>query len=312
LRILLTGISGAAGSFITPLLLDDGDVESVVGLDARSPDLKHRKLSFIEADVRDPGIGKHFEGIDTVVHLAFIVREMRNKKAIYDINVNGSRNVLKAARGKGVRKLVVASSVSAYGNHPDNPDLIYEDMPLRGNRESYYSHTKMLVEKQLDSFERQNGDIVVTRLRPSIFCGPNCGGRIMDYLNLKVLIFPRGRETGVPIVHERDVARAFYLAIKNDVPGAFNISAGSLSVREISRIVNMPSIAVPYRTLKTAADILYFLGIISFSSHWLVMARYPSRYSVEKARDQLGWEPEYGPAEAFEEMYREWRKRNGK
>jgi UDP-glucose 4-epimerase len=307
MKILITGISGYAGGRLLPLLLKDGDIESVVGLDVKAPGIEHEKLSFFKADVRSPEIAAYFKGVDVVVHLAFIVAEIKDKKLIYDINVNGTRNVLKAAGAAGVRKFVAASSVSAYGSHPDTPKVITEESPLRGNRQSYYAHTKLLAEKALDEFEKEHGRVIVTRLRPSIFCGAAGDTFFRETTKYKVLFYIRENSAGLPVVHEDDVAEAFYLAVKKDAPGAFNISAGNLSAREMSGILKIPAVGIPYAIIKPVVDIGYTLGVSSFSSHWVVIGRYPFEVSCEKAKKVLGWAPKHTPAEAYSEMVNRWK-----
>ncbi|MFH1539482.1 MAG: NAD-dependent epimerase/dehydratase family protein [bacterium] len=307
MKVLITGVSGYAGAVLLPLLLRDGEIESVVGLDVRSPEVSDGKFIFVEADVRDPEIAEYFRGVDVVVHLAFIVSEIKDKKKIYDINVNGTKNVLEASAASGVKKLVVASSLSAYGSHPDMPEVVTEDTPLRGNRKSYYSHSKLLVERMLDEFERENEEIIVTRLRPSIFCGANANNFFRDVAKYRLLIFPKGNMDGLPVVHEDDVAEAFYLAIKKDAPGAFNIAAGDLKIKDMCDVLKIPAVGIPVSILKPAADILFSIGVFPFSSHWVELGRYPFRVSTEKAERELGWRATKTPMEAFREMVDEWK-----
>lgn len=307
MKILITGVSGYAGTVLLPLLLRDAEVESVAGLDVKDPGVEDGKFSFVEADIRDKGIAEHFRGVDVVVHLAFIVSEIKDKKKIYDINVNGTKNVLEAVSRGGVRKLVVASSLSAYGSHPDMPDVVTEDTPLRGNRKSYYSHSKLLVERMLDGFEKENEGVIVTRLRPSIFCGPSANNFFRDVVRYRLLIFPKGNLDGLPVVHEDDVAEAFYLAVKKDAPGAFNIAAGDLKIKHMCSVLKIPAVGIPVFILKPAADILFSVGVFPFSSHWVELGRYPFRVSCGKAERELGWRATKTPAEAFREMVDEWK-----
>lgn len=302
MKILITGISGYVGKVLLPYLLQDKDINSIIGLDVKEPDFENKKLSFSKVDIRNPEIIKYFQDVDVVVHLAFIVSEIKDKKLIYDINVNGTKNVLECVKKNNVKKLIVASSVSAYGSHPDNPKIITEDTPLRGNKNSYYSYTKVLMERLLGDFEKENKNVIVTRLRSSILCGANCNNFFLDTLSAKILIYPKGNTVGLPIVHQDDAARAFYIAIKKDVSGAFNISSGNLSIQEMSKILNIPSFGIPYFILKPLTDFLFKIGKSSFSSHWTILGRYPIIISNEKAKNILGWSPKYNSIDAFKEM----------
>jgi len=306
-KVFITGISGYVARVTLPCLLEDPGVESVTGIDLRPPGVVHEKLEFVEGDIRSHPLADLVAGADTVVHMAFIVTEIRDKKKIYDINVNGTRRVLEAVGGSGARKLVVASSICAYGSHPDHPEVITEGTPLRGNRESYYSHTKLEMERMLDDFEKGNPDIIVTRLRPSILCGAGTDNFFLSVLRQRVIFFPSENPEGLPVVHEDDVGRAFCLAIKKDAPGAFNICGGNLAVKEMCRVLDRPSMGLPYFILKPITDLGFATGLYPMSSHWTVLGRHPFRASCEKAERELGWKARKTPVEAFEEMVEAWR-----
>ncbi len=86
-------------------------------------------------DVRDRG-GVHATlrraNPDVLMHLAFILNPINDERLMYDIDVNGTHNVLEAAAEAGVGQVLVTSSRIAYGAFPDNPVPITEDWPVRG------------------------------------------------------------------------------------------------------------------------------------------------------------------------------------
>lgn len=305
MKILVTGISGYLGKVLLPYLINDDKIEKIIGLDIKKPNYENEKLSFINVDIRNPEIIKYFQDIDAVVHLAFIVAEIKDKKTIYDINLNGAKNVLEAVKKSHVKKLIVASSIAAYGAH-EQPELITEDTPLRGNENSYYSHTKFLMEKMLDDLEKENKNIMVTRLRAAVFCGANTNNFFLEILKTKILFYSKSNPELI-LVHEDDVARAFYLAIKRDVFGAFNITSGNLNVKDMANILNIPAMAVPYFVMKIFSDILFKIGVSPVSSHWVVLGRYPFMVSNEKAKRILDWSPKHTSIEAFQEMVHKWK-----
>ena len=309
MKILITGASGYVARVLLPYLLNDGEVSAVCGLDVRPPGIEHPKFVFLEGDVKLDGMERAMQGADAVVHLAFIVTEIKDKKRIYDVNVNGTRCVLDAAKAAGIRQLVVASSLSAYGSHAHSADAITEATPLRGNKNSYYSHTKHIIEKMLDEFEKENLGVTVTRLRPSILCGPRTDNFFLDLLAQRVILYPNSNPAGLPLVQEDDAAKAFYLAIKKGVPGVFNIAAGNLSFEKIGEILGRPTFGLPYLLLKPMVDAGFRVRLSPISSHWMVLARYPFNVSCERARQLLGWAPQRSPEEAFREMLAAWKKK---
>jgi nucleoside-diphosphate-sugar epimerase len=92
---------------------------------------------FAEIRVSTPGVvGAHFrtvlEGMDVFYHLAFVVeRPMEMRMAtIYEINVDGTKNVFQASLRAGVPKIVHTSSLVAHSAHVDNQETLTEDFPL--------------------------------------------------------------------------------------------------------------------------------------------------------------------------------------
>lgn len=291
-RVGVTGISGYLAKSLVPLLLQDRDIREVMGIDLVPPAFSHAKLRFVREDIRSPELPARLAGVDTLVHLAYIVSEIRDKKRTHDININGTKNVLNACREAGVRKVVVASSIAAYGAHPDNPIPLTEESPLRGNPECYYSYDKLAVEEFLDGFVQRHPGIIVTRLRPAVVIGPNVNNPLGGMLKWGVWIGIRGRDTKFHLVHEEDVARAFSLAVKRDAPGAFNVADDEpVSLREVAGISGFRTLTLGPRTLKVLADIGFRLGLVKASSHWVYLVEHSVVVSNEKIRRELGWIP---------------------
>jgi putative NADH-flavin reductase len=159
--VAVTGATGIFGKALCALLQDDPRVDRIVGVARRPFDPGRHgwtKMVFRSADVQDPdALDDAFAGADVVCHLAYAVlsRGMPEER-IRQINVDGSRNVFAAAVRAGASRLVYASSIAAYGAHPDNPVPIAEDFPTRGNDHFYYSHHKSQVEAILDELPASN------------------------------------------------------------------------------------------------------------------------------------------------------------
>ena len=128
-RYLITGIAGFIGSTIARELVSLG--HQVSGIDnlstGRLENLEdiQSAVVFEKADIRDlDGIRPAFEGVDFVLHqaaMASVPRSVQDPVGSHESNVNGTLNVLLAARDAGVRRLVYAASSSAYGDQPTQP-----------------------------------------------------------------------------------------------------------------------------------------------------------------------------------------------
>jgi nucleoside-diphosphate-sugar epimerase len=117
-RVAITGGSGQLGTLVLRRLADDRAVKEIIALDLRPSLIVSGKLRDLRADIRDPSFGEHLRGCDALIHLAFLVAK-RGPRALQDeVNVAGSANVFRAAIGAGVKRIVYASSVAAYGVVP--------------------------------------------------------------------------------------------------------------------------------------------------------------------------------------------------
>ena len=143
MKILITGATGHIGQKLVEVLAREDWVEKIIGTDIKAPDSAFPKLSFVQQDIRasqDDLFEK--EGIDTVVHTAYILPPIHNKSMMEDINKGGTRNVLEASRKAGVRQILYTSSTTAYGFFPDNDQPLLETSPLRGNDDFTYAKNK--------------------------------------------------------------------------------------------------------------------------------------------------------------------------
>ncbi|MGH2725486.1 MAG: NAD-dependent epimerase/dehydratase family protein [Actinomycetota bacterium] len=319
MRVAVTGITGQFGKALARVLEDEPAVNEVVGV-ARRPfdpaDEGFRKLVYRPGDVRDPDLRSSLAGADVIVHLAFVIGGSRADQAQRrDINVNGSRNVFAATAEAGARKLIYASSIAAYGAHPDNPDLITEQHPTRGTPGVSYSQEKAEVEGILDLFEKEHPQVTVTRLRPCMVAGPGFEDMLWEFLpdqarRLPIFktwfprLFPNPIQGGrflVQAVHEDDVAEAFRLAIVGDAPGAFNLAGEDvLGARDLANILKARAVPVPLFGIRQLVDVAHRIGISKVPGDWVDLVRYPILVDTTRARTQLGWEPMFTSAGAME------------
>ena len=126
-KALITGGSGFIGSHLTDHLLGQGYrvrvldalVSQVHGNDARRPAFLSREAEFVAGDIRDPDtVKKAVKGIDAVVHLAATVgvgQSMYQIRHYTEVNAVGTAVLLEALTHHSIERLVVASSMSIYG-----------------------------------------------------------------------------------------------------------------------------------------------------------------------------------------------------
>jgi nucleoside-diphosphate-sugar epimerase len=293
MKLAVTGISGYLGQVLFRRLEKDKTIKKIIGIDVKEPPAG-KKVKFIHRDIRDEGIKSDLKGCDALVHLAFVVMPVRKSDAVIDaINVDGSKNVFRAAAEVGIKKIIYTSSVASYGSWPDNPVPIKEDWPRRPQKDFYYARTKAAVENWLDEFEKKHPDLAIIRLRPHIFVGPTIDNLANESFSQKIMVAIMGSKQYLQLVWDGDVVDAICLSLKKDVRGAFNIAPDDwLDIHEVAAILGKPVIPIPYVLAYLAAKAAWTLRLSKFfHPAWLNGFRYPIVADNSKAKKQLGWKP---------------------
>lgn len=161
MRFLVTGGAGFIGSSIARRLVNDGYFVRVLdnfatGQRSNLEDISDR-IDLVEGDIRDFWtVINATEGIDYILHqaaLPSVQRSIINPLTTTEVNINGTLNILEAARFHKVQRIVYASSSSIYGDTPTLP----KDESMRPQPLSPYAITKLAGEEYCISFYRIYG-----------------------------------------------------------------------------------------------------------------------------------------------------------
>jgi nucleoside-diphosphate-sugar epimerase len=170
LRILVTGGTGFTGSHLVKRLLAQG--HEVVVVD-NQPGIFHDELEQLGAKITLGSVAdrdlmdRMAKGCDVVHHLAAAFRRVDLPKQVYwDVNVNGTRNLLDAACKYGVKKFIYCSTCGVHGDVKNPPAA--ETAPI--TPADYYQYTKYEGEKVAHEFMQKGMDIAI--LRPAAIYGP--------------------------------------------------------------------------------------------------------------------------------------------
>jgi len=242
LKILLTGNTGYIGPSVLLQLRQSYPQATLIGLDKgyfahclTNADILPECRADVQyfADVRrlDPEV---LRGVDAIVHLAAISNDPMGKTfedVTYDINYRASVDLARQAKASGVRSFVFASSCSVYGLADDTPRT--ETSPL--NPLTAYAKSKIRTETELKTLADK--DFTVTCLRFATACGMSDRLRLDLVVNDFVACAVSSKNISIlsdgtpwrPLIHIRDMARAFDWAIGRDKSsGAFlAVNAGS-------------------------------------------------------------------------------------
>jgi UDP-glucose 4-epimerase len=313
-RVLVTGAGGYLGSQVVAALVrpDCADrAELVVALDVRPPATPLAGVEYAVADIRSPDLadimGRHH--IDTVVHLASIVTPGRGSRREfeYDVDVNGTRNVLQACIGTGVRRIIVSSSGAAYGYRADNPPWLTEDMPVRGNEVFAYSHHKRLVEDMLAEYRGRRPELEQVVLRIGTILGASVRNQITDLFEKPRLLAIKGSDSPFVFIWDQDVVAVIVRAISQGPAGIFNVAGdGALTIHEIAARMGKRCLVLPAWLLRGALACLRRLGLTQYGPEQLDFLRYRPVLLNTRLKTIFGYTPRYSSSEVFE-IYRQAR-----
>lgn len=302
-KIFITGVSGYIGQKLLAFLEGKPGVQKIVGIDIREPSIRPDNFVFLRKDVREPladTLAEH--GIDSVVHLAYVVSPLHDKNLMEGINIGGAKNILASCLKAGVKQIIYTSSATAYGFHPDNDTPLTEDSPLRGNDDFAYSKTKKEIEGIFNRFMRDNPGYTIAILRPSFVAGPVFDNPLARHMKKKLVLLPSVTQP-FQYVHEDDLVEIIYLMLQRRVSGVFNVGAdGSMTFPEMIKLLGNRGLFLPFGMMYVLNNLAWYLRLTSvseFPSPALNMVRYPWIVSSEKLKRVLGYRYKYTTRETF-------------
>lgn len=325
LVVAVTGPTGTFGFGLLPFLQSEPRIRRVVGIARRPFDPAQHgwtKMEYRRGDIRDPdALADAFAGADAVVHLAFMITGAASAQTIREINIDGTVNALRAARDVGARRFVYASSVAAYGFHPDNPVGMTEEWPTRPSDRLFYAREKAELERLLAEEASASTRPAVYLIRPPIVLGPHAVGAKgaiptpLASVGTGVLGLIRRLPIPLPVlapdlplqlIHERDVGQALLRCVLGSgPPGAYNIAGdGVLTGADVARELGFAPLAVPAAPFYTAARVAASLPRLPFlppATEWVEAVSHPAIMDTAKAKHELGWRPQYTGLQALRE-----------
>jgi dihydroflavonol-4-reductase len=238
MRAFVTGGTGFVGGAVVRRLLEAGyEIRALVrpGTDTRQ--LDGVPVERVEGDVRDAGsLRRGVGGCDHVFHVAALYSFWGHPwDDFYQVNVEGTRRVLEAARDGGVERIVHTSSVAALGTNADHSPATEETPSSLEDRIGTYQRSKFLGQEIAREFARQGLPVVIVNPSTPVGVGDHkptpTGQVIVDYLNGRM---PAYVDTGLNIVDVEDVAAGHLLAAERGRIGERYILGGeNLSLKQV-------------------------------------------------------------------------------
>jgi dihydroflavonol-4-reductase len=324
MKALVTGATGFVGAAIAKTLLASGwQVRVLARAGSDRGNLRQLAAQVVEGDLNDlRSLERALDGCTALFHAAADYRlGARDPKPLYLTNVEGTRNILNAARTVGVQRTVYTSSVATIGIPKDGAPGEERSPVALSDMIGHYKRSKYLAEEVARDAARMGMSVVI--VNPSTPVGPGdikptpTGQLVLDAASGRM---PAYVDTGLNIVHVDDVAAGHLLAFERGKTGERYILGGEdMTLRtileQISRLVGRkpPRIRLPYAAVLPIAYAAEAFAKVSGRSGRVTvegvrMSRKRMFFSSAKATAELGyrWRP---PLEAFEDAVRWFRER---
>jgi len=304
--ILVTGAAGHIGNVLVRELVERGekvralilpgeDTTSIYGLD----------IEVIVGNVLDAdSLNRAMRGVDIVYHLAGIISILPDKdELMWKVNVEGTRNVLAAAKKANVKRLIHTASIHALSRNwigRINEDVPFDPDTTAGGYDRTKAAASLLV---LDAVKEGLDAVIVCPtgvIGPHDYRGSEMGDLIKDWLRKRLNFLVKGAYDFVDV---RDVAHGHILACERGRSGEVYILSGwQIKVLELKQYVQnaigkrIPTITLPMWMAKVGAKFMPLFYKITrrrprFTDYSLETLQSNSEVSSDKAQKELGYKP---------------------
>jgi dihydroflavonol-4-reductase len=306
MRALVTGATGFVGAAVARALVREGwEVRALARKGSDRRNLRNVAVEVFEGDLTDPAsLAGALGGCEGLFHVAADYRlGAFDPQQLYKTNVEGTRNVLDAARDAGVRRVVYTSSVATIGIPADGSPGTEDSPSTLDDMIGHYKRSKFLAEEVARQAARTGIDVVI--VNPSTPVGPGdvkptpTGQMVFDAASGRM---PAYVDTGLNIVHVDDVANGHVLAFHRGKVGERYILGGQdMTLREIlvdiAQLVGRkpPSVRLPSGVVMPVAYVAEAVARLTGRSTRITvegvrMARKRMFFSSAKAVRELGYE----------------------
>jgi nucleoside-diphosphate-sugar epimerase len=316
--ILITGGTGFLGVHLARFFIKKK--YQVILLDTAELTAKDLfgKVKVVNEDIRNfSKIEKTFKNVDFVVHAAAALPIHHDRKYILDVNVEGTRNVLKSALKNKVKKLVFISSTAMYGVPRSLPEKETDKIYPIG----HYGESKAAAEKLCFQYEKKGLHLNI--LRPKSFLGPERLGVFTIwfeaiYNNKPVFILGNGNNL-YQLLEVGDLINAIESALTTRISGEiFNIGASEFGTwrQNLSALIKFAGsksniVALPVIPTQVALSILEFFNLSPIVAWHYKTFPVDSYVSIDKAKKKLHFNPTKSNQDILNESY-DWYQKHRK
>ena len=300
---LVTGATGYIGSAVVRQLLDKGEtVRCLVRKTGSLKNLEGLEAELAYGDVRDmDSLRRALDGCNRIYHLAAIYANwLPDAGVMYQVNEEGTRNVLTACNTAGVKKIVYCSSVAALGAHGKNPADESASFNLNSTKDHYYI-SKYRAEQVALEFVRRGLPVIIVNPSNPIGTGDIAptptGALIISILKGKL---PGYVDGGINLIDLTDCARAIVTAMeKGKVGEKYVLGNRNISIKEYFDLIvkvagrgKSPFIKLPRWVAVFSGYGHQLLAYVTgkppvTSASWVRVGSHYSWWDCSKAREEL-------------------------
>jgi nucleoside-diphosphate-sugar epimerase len=314
MKVLVTGAAGFLGGHLIDMLRERGDeVRAMVRpVEDASYVRSLKEVEVVYGDLTDEeSLKRAVQGVQRVYNVGAKTGPWGLEEVYRAINVQGLASLVNVSMEAGVERIVHASSITVYGHHLH--DLVTEDHPFYAE-DNPYSRTKIAGEKLLANLVKDRGAPVVI-VRPGWIYGPRDNASFGKYVarveSGKFFLMGSGKNI-VPVVYVRDVAQGMIKAgdAGNEVIGRAYTLAGEQRVTQAEYLNTIAdALGVPHLKLRVPFSALYLAGRTAelvwqaagrrnaapppFTTYGVTLQGGEQPFSIERAKRELGYAPEY-------------------
>ena len=262
MRIFITGGAGFIGTHLCKKLLELNHNVTIYDNFSNSSqenfvsEIK-QKITLISGDILDNSkLVSSMKNHDVVIHLAAkisVSESVKNPKETFDVNVNGTQNVLNSCEKNKISKIIVTSTAAVYQNI--STKIILDESSVT-NPSSPYGSSKLAMEDMINDFTQTHDvNAIILRLFNVYGVGqsPEYAGVITKFLsaardNSSLTIFGDGSQTR-DFVHVNDVVSAIILSIDSSNFGLYNVATGkSVTILDLAHLFRVEPELLGFRS----------------------------------------------------------------
>jgi len=305
--VLLTGVTTPLGTALAKALVDDPEIQQVVGVGIEpEPPTELESNAFVyecwdlskERNIRRMLFGSCRErGVTHVVHSAFHRSPRARGGRIHRLNVESTRHLLRfCERHPTIRRFVFRSDVEVYRHDHLHPTLLREDQPLELSTAAK-QRVRDRVEADLTVCTHMGmSSLSICVLRLAEVFAPESGSQLHDWLLSRIAIRPLGYNPMVNLLSIDDAVAALIAGVKGEAQGVFNIPGHDrLPVKRLAELAGVRPVALPgpmlsplyrWRERVRRTEFTYEMNDGRFHTSDLL--------DGTRAMKELGYEPQHG------------------